>query len=601
MRAASVRALAPRGRGPLRARDGAPPAPRLGTTAGRRRSRRSAGGGPPRRRRRSGGRPGGAARRRAPRRRARRLPLRGRAPGARTCRCARSGSRWTPATSSAPGRVLESRLEGGRLVPHELGAADSSSGPSATASRWRRSGSRSRGPRSRSWSSWSRTATARPSRSRGASQSSRRCRGSSSRAPTARRSPRRAGDAELGAPRYDLEAVRPELARAAAGPRPRRAARARLGAAPARRARSRRSPRPATPRSRARRSTPAAFRVARDRRRRRARARRRPARRGGARREPGPRRRPARGARRAAGPLPRRVARRAARRAARRLCPLARRRPRRGPGRRCVPSRFAFGAAPPARALVLETTARVFTRTVRVYVDGADDPCADPRAGRGTGAWSHADPARAAPPLTLALPALRGERLLVALDDGDNAPLPLSSATLLLPAWRLRFFHPGPELQLLQGASGLAAAALRPRPPRAAAARRAGARGGARSGARAPLARSPARGPRSGPCSGPRWSGCWRSSRGSSARRSPRAGAGGHPPRSRGCPCSGHLAARAGPTAVPTPGRAASAASLRAGLSARTRRVDGCRRFVHTANLSGTAFRRDPRAIGIAP
>ena len=115
---------------------------------------------------------------------------------------------------------------------------------------------------------------------------------------------------------------------------------------------------------------------------------------------------------------------------------------------------LAFGAAPPSR-LVLETTARVFTRTVRVYVEEPDAPARarDPVAQT---TWAHADPAHPAPPLTIALAAISGERVLVAVDDGDNAPLPITSATLLLPAWRLRFFHPGPELRLLQGASGLA-------------------------------------------------------------------------------------------------------------------------------------------------
>ena len=124
------------------------------------------------------------------------------------------------------------------------------------------------------------------------------------------------------------------------------------------------------------------------------------------------------------------------------------------PDARQIPYLLAFGAAPPSR-LVLETTARVFTRTVRVYVEEPDAPARarDPVAQT---TWAHADPAHPAPPLTIALAAISGERVLVAVDDGDNAPLPITSATLLLPAWRLRFFHPGPELRLLQGASGLA-------------------------------------------------------------------------------------------------------------------------------------------------
>jgi hypothetical protein len=40
---------------------------------------------------------------------------------------------------------------------------------------------------------------------------------------------------------------------------------------------------------------------------------------------------------------------------------------------------------------------------------------------------------------------------VVAVNDGDNAPLAIS-ARLLLPSYRLRFFHPGPALALLFGA-----------------------------------------------------------------------------------------------------------------------------------------------------
>jgi hypothetical protein len=115
---------------------------------------------------------------------------------------------------------------------------------------------------------------------------------------------------------------------------------------------------------------------------------------------------------------------------------------------------LAFGAAPASR-LVLETSARVFTRAVRVYADAGDG--VGERRAIAEATWAHADPARPAPALTVELPPLRADRLLVALDDGDNAPLPITAATLLLPAWRLRFFHPGGEVRLLQGASGLAA------------------------------------------------------------------------------------------------------------------------------------------------
>ena len=112
----------------------------------------------------------------------------------------------------------------------------------------------------------------------------------------------------------------------------------------------------------------------------------------------------------------------------------------------------------PETRLVLETSARVFTRRVDVYLD----PDSNRPGHRGpvhlaSASWAHADPSRPAPPLTFALPALCADRLLVALDDGDNAPLPLAAARLLLPSYRLRFFHPGTDLALLYGADSVGA------------------------------------------------------------------------------------------------------------------------------------------------
>jgi hypothetical protein len=109
----------------------------------------------------------------------------------------------------------------------------------------------------------------------------------------------------------------------------------------------------------------------------------------------------------------------------------------------------------PEGRLVLSTDARVFTRVVRVL--------AVPRERAGaprpltTGSWAHADPARPAAALTLALPPLRASALLVAIDDGDNAPLPLGPPRLLLRGYRLRFVHPGAPLQLLYGSDTVGA------------------------------------------------------------------------------------------------------------------------------------------------
>jgi hypothetical protein len=109
----------------------------------------------------------------------------------------------------------------------------------------------------------------------------------------------------------------------------------------------------------------------------------------------------------------------------------------------------------PASRLVLTTSSRLFERRVRVLTDGSSAE-GGPRL-LAEGGWRHADPEHAAEPLTLALPALTSPRLLLEVDDGDNAPLPLGAPRLLLPGWRLRFLHPGVPLRLLHGADGIEA------------------------------------------------------------------------------------------------------------------------------------------------
>jgi len=109
----------------------------------------------------------------------------------------------------------------------------------------------------------------------------------------------------------------------------------------------------------------------------------------------------------------------------------------------------------PASRLLLSTDSRLFERLVRVL---EDRPAAE--GGPlllGQAPWRHAHPERPAPPLTIQLPAVASARLLVRIDDGDNAPLPLAAPRLLLPGWRLRFIHPGPALTLLFGADGVEA------------------------------------------------------------------------------------------------------------------------------------------------
>jgi hypothetical protein len=113
-------------------------------------------------------------------------------------------------------------------------------------------------------------------------------------------------------------------------------------------------------------------------------------------------------------------------------------------------SRYALAlpqAGLPEARLVLETGARVFSRQVLVRepVPGGE------AVVLAASAWTHQDPETPAPPLALPLPLLRGALLLLDVAEGDNQPLPLQRARLLLPGWRLRFFQPEGPLELCYG------------------------------------------------------------------------------------------------------------------------------------------------------
>lgn len=113
----------------------------------------------------------------------------------------------------------------------------------------------------------------------------------------------------------------------------------------------------------------------------------------------------------------------------------------------------------PASRLELTTTARVFARSVVLLRErlGGRPETAGTFTAIASSSWQSADPAREAPRLVLELPPGTGGTLFVSIDDGDNAPLPLSRAALLLPAHRLRFVREDGPLALLAGRPGLAA------------------------------------------------------------------------------------------------------------------------------------------------
>ena len=107
----------------------------------------------------------------------------------------------------------------------------------------------------------------------------------------------------------------------------------------------------------------------------------------------------------------------------------------------------------PNATLVLETSARVFTRTVRA---GAERPADRQRRDAwfeafAAKSWTHADEQLPPPALSIPLGTTRDRRIIVVVDEGDNSALPLSKARLLLPSYRVRFYHPGRPLTLVYG------------------------------------------------------------------------------------------------------------------------------------------------------
>ncbi len=112
----------------------------------------------------------------------------------------------------------------------------------------------------------------------------------------------------------------------------------------------------------------------------------------------------------------------------------------------------------PASTLVLDTSARVFQRSVQV---GFERP-PDRRHRdawfdvRSTSVWQHVDQQTAAPALSVRLEGDDQRDLLVIVDEGDNAALPITGARLLLPSYRLRFYQPpDASLRLVYGRADL--------------------------------------------------------------------------------------------------------------------------------------------------
>jgi Protein of unknown function (DUF3999) len=117
----------------------------------------------------------------------------------------------------------------------------------------------------------------------------------------------------------------------------------------------------------------------------------------------------------------------------------------RAPGRQLSVYKLSLPYAdlPPA-TLVLETSARVFQRSVQLGVERAAD-----RNHRdswfqvlASETWRHADRETPARGLSLRINPAGQTDLLLVVDEGDNAPLPVSAVRLLLPSYRLRYYQP---------------------------------------------------------------------------------------------------------------------------------------------------------------
>ena len=108
----------------------------------------------------------------------------------------------------------------------------------------------------------------------------------------------------------------------------------------------------------------------------------------------------------------------------------------------------------PDADLAIETSQRTFRREVQLSEQRlADRPRNAQSAVVITNrVWQHTDESVAAPPLLLAARNRDATLLILTIDEGDNAPLPLTSVRLRLPGWRLRFYRPADTgLRLLYG------------------------------------------------------------------------------------------------------------------------------------------------------
>jgi hypothetical protein len=120
------------------------------------------------------------------------------------------------------------------------------------------------------------------------------------------------------------------------------------------------------------------------------------------------------------------------------------------------PLTLPYDDFPAGTKLALQSGRRIFQRTVEVWQAADDRRGVEARLLVSTN-WRAVDPDRPPPVLMIDVPERHARVLEVVLREGDNAPLPITSANLYIPSAALRFYHSGTPLSLVYGHASLGA------------------------------------------------------------------------------------------------------------------------------------------------
>ncbi len=108
-----------------------------------------------------------------------------------------------------------------------------------------------------------------------------------------------------------------------------------------------------------------------------------------------------------------------------------------------------YPTMPDGAELFITTSARVFSRDVELRTALEESRGREARK-LGSTTWRSVDAEEPAPALEFDLPR-NVESVELTIDEGDNAPLSITSAEVHLPSYALRFYSPGSRLDLLYG------------------------------------------------------------------------------------------------------------------------------------------------------